>query len=106
MAQRGQHDPPVRFGLLPGERAQGSAGADFQQDLARLLQDRVYALGEAHGLAKVVRPVGRVGRLLRRDPGSGNVRDKGNRGGVQRDISHHLYERFDDRVHHGGMEGM
>ena len=53
---------------LAAERAERFAGADLEEEMDRARLQRVQAVGEAHGLAQMARPVGGIGRFLVLEP--------------------------------------
>ena len=63
--------------MLPRQRAERLARADFQQHVARVLQQLGDAVGKPHGVADVTGPVLRRLRLGRRDPLRRHVRTYG-----------------------------
>src|SRR5512145_3498009 len=54
----------------------------------------------------MVGPVYRVGRLLHCYPGAAEIREKWDRGRVERNLAEQLSERVYDRRHHRRVEGM
>ena len=60
--------------MLSGERAQGLARTDLQQNSFLPLCQFLEAIGEANGLTQMGGPVIRVGRFLRGDPFARDVR--------------------------------
>ena len=59
--------------MLAGQTAQGLPGADFEQDPSGVLEQCFKPISETDGLAKVIGPVSRISRLLRRNPGPTHV---------------------------------
>ncbi|AKA09249.1 hypothetical protein SAZ_41500 [Streptomyces noursei ZPM] len=82
------------------------AGPDLQQDAVRVLPQLVDAAGEAHRLAHVPGPVGRIGGFGVGDPGPGDVGEVGDAGRAEGEGAGELGERGAGRFHHPGVEGV
>ena len=99
-------DHLIRAGgrMLPRQRRQRLSWTDLQED--SLLSPRQFsqAVGEAHRLAQMRRPVIRIGRLRRRDPLAGEVRHVGNLRGGQRRLPDLGHEHVQHRLHHFRMK--
>ena len=70
-----RHDTPLGLAgrVLSGCLRQRPAGPDLEQDEIGIAQQIHEVVGEADGAAQVVHPGARIGRLLRADPGTGEI---------------------------------
>src|SRR5712692_505005 len=92
--------------MLLHKRAERLPSPDLKQQRVFLLQQVCDALGKAHGLAHVLRPVGWAGGLLVRDPCSGYARNVRNVWLVQHHTFRQICNCFTQWVKHGGMESV
>ena len=77
MANRGDHvvewAPP---GVLAGERSEGLAWANFQEDSLRVVEQLGQAVAETNRPAQMTHPVFGVGRLVGGNPVARQVRQE------------------------------
>ena len=107
VAQRGEnHVAGAAVGVLAGEGRQGLSRPHLQEHPLRVAAELAHAVGEAHRLAQVARPVGGIGRLGVGDPGAGDVRDVGDLRRLQHDPLEACDERLQDRLHHHRVKGV
>ena len=89
-----------------GQPGQGVARPHFQQHHGAFAEQAPHALGEAHGPAQVLGPIGRVRGLLGRDPVAREVGDEGRARGLGTGLGHQGLEFAQDGRHHVGVEGV
>jgi hypothetical protein len=92
--------------MLPCKRRERVAGPHFEQKLVRGVQQLGEAIRKTDGVAEMARPIGGIGGLLRRDPGPAHVGEERKQRRLQRDAPQPILEGLEDRVHHGGVEGV
>ena len=91
-------------GILPRERGQRLARADFEQRELRLLQQRAHRIGEAHGVPQLRGPVAGRGPFLVGGEAAVQAGDDRDLRLVPRDARDLRLKFGEDRVHHGGVK--
>ena len=73
IGKRGGNDLVGRkTAMLARERCQHIAWADLQEDGLRILSQLLDRRGELNRFTRMPRPISRIGRLIRRNPGAGH----------------------------------
>ena len=92
--------------MLPRQGASTLPGPTSSNRLSRLFAEDRYRRGELTGLAQMPRPVCRIGRFVRVDPGSGYTGHIRNLWRASSYFRTAAGKRLNHRIHHGGMESV
>src|SRR5438067_2343513 len=101
MRQGGEHYLIPRFGWMPaGKGTKCLTWPNLKQYARRLLQQSRESIRKADTTAKMLNPIVRIDRFLRRDPRSRNVGHKGNLRRVHPDALQEFEELCSNWIHH------
>ena len=92
--------------MLARQRAESLAGTDFEQHVARIIQQLANTVGEANGLAEMAGPVIDRLRLVGRDPFRSDVRNERNLRIRESYLAQKLGKGRESRFHHRRMKGV